>query len=1305
MNDYQLERLNTRSFEQLVQALALQEFGSQVSVFGDGPDGGREAAFFGAVDYPKGRRSTCWKGHGMFQAKFRQQPGARASDNTRWALNELKAEFSKLAPRPKSEAEADAHVAAGRRVCPSYYVFATNLALSPALKSGGKDSVRTFLESCRKSHGLKDFAIWDGDQIRRLLDAHDGIRTSFLPFILPADVLAAVMQNLTFRRPEFAQVMLRYLQHELMNDLGAKLSEAGSTKGTSVSLASVFVDLPIEGSALPSADAKAADEVPVRYTVLKALFADADYVLRPSFRSQSQAGGKRPETLRGRFVLIGGPGQGKTTAGVFACQIMRASLLRDAGLVYDREVEQALFAIESEAKNLPRLHARRYPLRIDLKKLAESLANQTANSLIEFLTLQIAKLTTAKVDAEDFRLWLRRYPWLLVLDGLDEVPASSNRTLMLEAIQDFVRIEAHQADADLLVVATTRPQGYSDEFDPNHYAHLTLLPLRPEEALKYGSRLVQARRPGNAAEAEQLIEKLALATRNPATVRLMESPLQVTIMQLLIELGGTPPEQRWKLFKQYYDTIFKREKERGTPFSRLLQDHEPDIHWIHSRAGWLLQKRNAEAGKTSARLSHAEFDALVRDRLVSLGFRDKELATLVGQLRQAATDRLVLLVGNTEHEIGFEIRSLQEFMAAEHVFSGTEEAVVTTLRDIAPHPYWRNVFLFMAGRIFQEHQRLVDSVIALCDHLNEPHNDAVAAQVSSGSRLALALLVDDACRRQPAHVRRLARLAARIMDTALTDEYWVLSSLFSREAGPVLKEELQSRVKDAAFAWGAWLVAFDLANVGVQWAQELVTREFPWSHRGVTELLSLLHAGPRTLGHFVMGQIARNLRHVGVGLVARLSRSGALKGQIDDGVERAIAHALLDSKFIDLTARDGSRLPHQLRLTTAPIGLRMQAEDFSCAHPHWRLMAAAECFGEHPTPENLASRLDLLLELSTESTHYWLPWQFNLCIQAANTGNSASQIAQTVLRGAIGSSEDWRRWSEMDRISLQSLRQEAALLSASDSVLGSLFCGKGWGFAHGTGVDMTTFVDEVSLALQELLPQGGCGGVLIELACLSLRETSSRAHEASLRSFVKATSRHKHHVGLDIALAILCSRLPLDDKLDMLVSLGERVNGNSLHTFLKHEQEKNLPKVWTDFYDHARASGRELEVLDVLSQLWPGSHMHRVSSDVLERMEANSRTQRAATRIRLITLNWIESETEVASKLLELGEVSPRWTHAWMTYIDTASLHGSQLEALLLKVLRQATSEQLEKYGRRWQQLLSKLVDRRPAPTTLLDPC
>ena len=148
MHDYQLERLNTRSFEQLIQSLGLEIIGKQLMIFGDGPDGGREATFEGATKYPEGKQQ--WNGYGMVQAKFRQQPDSLAKKNADWAIAQLHAEFSKLKPRPKQK-KGNVH---GERNCPEYYIFATNLTLSPVAKQGGKDRVRAVLNGFKKSHGL-----------------------------------------------------------------------------------------------------------------------------------------------------------------------------------------------------------------------------------------------------------------------------------------------------------------------------------------------------------------------------------------------------------------------------------------------------------------------------------------------------------------------------------------------------------------------------------------------------------------------------------------------------------------------------------------------------------------------------------------------------------------------------------------------------------------------------------------------------------------------------------------------------------------------------------------------------------------------------------------------------------------------------------------------------------------------------------------------------------------------------------------------------------------------------------------------
>jgi hypothetical protein len=51
--DFDLTRLGDREFEHLSQALALQVLGPGLSVFGDGPDGGREATFEGRMRFPE----------------------------------------------------------------------------------------------------------------------------------------------------------------------------------------------------------------------------------------------------------------------------------------------------------------------------------------------------------------------------------------------------------------------------------------------------------------------------------------------------------------------------------------------------------------------------------------------------------------------------------------------------------------------------------------------------------------------------------------------------------------------------------------------------------------------------------------------------------------------------------------------------------------------------------------------------------------------------------------------------------------------------------------------------------------------------------------------------------------------------------------------------------------------------------------------------------------------------------------------------------------------------------------------------
>jgi len=61
--------------------------------------------------------------------------------------------------------------------------------------------------------------------------------------------------------------------------------------------------------------------------------------------------------------------------------------------------------------------------------------------------------------------------------------------------------------------------------------------------------------------------------------------------------------------------------------------------------------------------------------------------------------RLVLIAPRGDDGYGFDVRSLQELMAAMYVTTGPQDLVTARLRAVAPSPHWRNTWLFAAGGI------------------------------------------------------------------------------------------------------------------------------------------------------------------------------------------------------------------------------------------------------------------------------------------------------------------------------------------------------------------------------------------------------------------------------------------------------------------------------------------------------------------------------------------------------------------------------------------------------------------------------
>src|SRR5262249_46952167 len=156
---------------------------------------------------------------------------------------------------------------------------------------------------------------------------------------------------------------------------------------------------------------------------------------------------------------------------------------------------------------------------------------------------------------------------------------------------------------------------------------------------------------------------------------------QVTIMAALSRKGPAPRE-RWLLFHKYYDVIYERETAKRTGIEELLVRHRKDIDAIHYRVGLVLQIESERTGQTNARMSRDRFRLIAEHRLREEGSPAAELARLGQLIIDAAEHRLVFIVGVGGGQLGFELRSLQEYMAAEALMYGDDASVVNRIKMI-----------------------------------------------------------------------------------------------------------------------------------------------------------------------------------------------------------------------------------------------------------------------------------------------------------------------------------------------------------------------------------------------------------------------------------------------------------------------------------------------------------------------------------------------------------------------------------------------------------------------------------------------
>ncbi|HHP0737358.1 TPA: NACHT domain-containing protein, partial [Escherichia coli] len=720
-DSYDLTQLDSHSFEHLVNFLALKVLGNGVTGFATGADGGRDGYLKGRAPYPT--ENDAWEGIWFLQSKFHKPHLSK--DPQKWLVNEVKKEIKQF------ETGARSHR-------PNVWIIASNIEPSGVPETGAFDKIKEMVSKLDPNINID---IWGGRRIIDFLVHHPEAAANYGHFLTPGHIITRLYQDLSKHDKNVKEIINHFISNQFHELSYTKLEQAGSGSDQRPKIYELFRDLPVTSYNKDS------------YMIMDSLVSASKNVQKNSTWNNFGHGWKEwsLNPVRARILLLkGGPGQGKSTVGQYFGQVQRAAyILSENG----PNVTQHLHEIATDLKvqatkegywpTVPRI-----PVFIELKDFANWYSSKSeldARNVVEYLCDKIRIKTSKVVTAEMMHEAFSLSTWFANFDGLDEVP-NDLKDQVAEEIITFANELIPQLDADFLILCTTRPQGYSGQFENLYSATVTLTPLPPEIALACASSVVKFNR--SEEEASEAIKILEYAMESEQVRELMTTPLQSHIMAVVVRDGGRPPEKRWELFNNFYNVMKKRESQKNFPdirISALLRDRDQLLKSIHDRLGVCLHTKSENSKGAEATFEKSEFYHLATQTAVMQ--IDGDTGDVVDTLMEATTERLVFVnTPESSESVRFDIRQLQEFFAAEFIYSAVASTELRRrLEVICGDPHWREVVHFLLSAL--AHNKILNElsiavqIIQQLDDDSENHRiKAFKKRMGTGSLLTLRLV-------------------------------------------------------------------------------------------------------------------------------------------------------------------------------------------------------------------------------------------------------------------------------------------------------------------------------------------------------------------------------------------------------------------------------------------------------------------------------------------------------------------------------------------------------------------------------------
>ncbi|SHN36212.1 serine protease [Actinacidiphila paucisporea] len=325
--------------------------------------------------------------------------------------------------------------------------------------------------------------------------------------------------------------------------------------------------------------------------------------------------------------------------------------------------------------------------------------------------------------------FLDRNSAVVILDGLDELPETNRRTVLLK-IQQFLETATEPNAPDEAgmrwrspgnqVLVTSRYVGYKLMPLRSGCAHFGIQPMqRPavEHFARAWTRAVSAElgaeRPDRPT-AEALIAEIYDDAR-PAIRELATNPLLITILATVYWADGRLPDQRAGVYDRVVENLLTIWLNRPECLAQTLQRHEL-LAALEPLAAQMQADHGSNGLVSLDRIAELIEGPLARMRHANPS--DRTFKPVLDALLVTIRKHVGLLAEQSSGNYAFFHRTFQEFLAARHLLSEREHAaerIVERLDD----PLWREPLLLALGLLTaspewgpETRTRLLEGVLA-----------------------------------------------------------------------------------------------------------------------------------------------------------------------------------------------------------------------------------------------------------------------------------------------------------------------------------------------------------------------------------------------------------------------------------------------------------------------------------------------------------------------------------------------------------------------------------------------------------------